>query len=136
MISHQHIDHLGLIGLVAARSGAEVAALDVLAPFAERYSEQTEADDKFATQVMLANGIPGDVVSALQSVSRAFRAWGARADVTRMLREGELLEFADRVADASITVRATRPPTPSSTTPTGGCSWPPTTCCPTSRRTR
>ena len=96
MISHQHIDHLGLIGLVAARSGAEVAALDVLAPFVDRYSEQTEADDRFATQVMLTNGIPQDVVSALQSVSRAFRAWGARADVSRSLTEGETLEFAGR----------------------------------------
>ncbi len=96
VISHQHIDHLGLIGLVAARSGAEVAALDVLAPFVERYSEQTEADDQFATRVMLANGIPADVVSALQSVSRAFRAWGARADVTRVLHEGDVLQFADR----------------------------------------
>ena len=49
VISHQHIDHLGLIGLVAARSGAEVAALDVLAPFVQRYSEQADADDQFAT---------------------------------------------------------------------------------------
>ena len=135
VISHQHIDHLGLIGLVAARSGAEVAALDVLAPFVDRYSEQTAADDKFATQVMLANGIPGDVVSALQSVSRAFRAWGARADVTRSLREGELLD--SRTARcACITARATRPPTPCSTTPTGACSWQRTTCCRTSPRTR
>ena len=96
VISHQHIDHLGLIGLVAARSGAEVAALDVLAPFAQQYSEQADADDRFATRVMLTNGIPGDVVSALQSVSRAFRAWGARADVTRILHEGEAIRFANR----------------------------------------
>ncbi|HYI38596.1 MAG TPA: MBL fold metallo-hydrolase [Thermoleophilaceae bacterium] len=96
LISHQHIDHLGLVGVVAARSGAEVAALDSLAPFAQRYGEHADADDRFATQVMLTNGIPEDVVSALQSVSRAFRAWGARADVTRVLREGDSLEFADR----------------------------------------
>jgi glyoxylase-like metal-dependent hydrolase (beta-lactamase superfamily II) len=96
LISHQHIDHLGLIGLVAARSGAQVAALDVLAPFAEQYSEQADADDRFATQVMLTNGIPEDVVSALQSVSRAFRAWGARSDVNRVLHAGDTLEFENR----------------------------------------
>ena len=81
---------------MAARSGAEVGALDTLAPFVDRYSEQADADDQFATRVMLTNGIPGDVVSALQSVSRAFRAWGARADVTRVIHEGDVLEFADR----------------------------------------
>ena len=29
IITHQHIDHLGLIEIVAERSGAEVAAIDV-----------------------------------------------------------------------------------------------------------
>jgi glyoxylase-like metal-dependent hydrolase (beta-lactamase superfamily II) len=96
VISHQHIDHLGLTGLLASRSGAEVAALDVLAPYVEGYSQHAEADDDFATGVMLANGIPPEVVSALQSVSRAFRAWGARADVHRALHEGEVLQLRDR----------------------------------------
>ena len=85
VITHQHMDHLGLIGLVAARSGAEVVALDALAPYAERYSQEAEADDQFAALVMRVNGIPGDVVSALYSVSRAFRGWGGRADVTRVV---------------------------------------------------
>ena len=30
IITHQHIDHLGLVDIVAKRSGAEVAALDLL----------------------------------------------------------------------------------------------------------
>ncbi|MDQ3870054.1 MAG: MBL fold metallo-hydrolase, partial [Chloroflexota bacterium] len=38
-------------------------------------------------------------VSALQSVSRAFRAWGARANVTRTLRDGERLELCDRTLE-------------------------------------
>jgi glyoxylase-like metal-dependent hydrolase (beta-lactamase superfamily II) len=46
--------------------------------------------------VMLAHGIPQDVARALQSVSLAFRAWGARADVSHIVREGETLEFAGR----------------------------------------
>jgi len=96
VISHQHIDHLGLIGLVATRSGAEVVALDALVPFVEHYAREADADDQFATTMMLANGVPEDVVGALQSVSRAFRAWGARADVTRAVSEGEALEFRDR----------------------------------------
>lgn len=96
VISHQHIDHLGLIGLVAARSGAEVVALDALVPFVEHYSREADADDQFATATMLANGVSEDVVGALQAVSRAFRAWGARAGVTSAISEGESLEFRDR----------------------------------------
>ncbi len=96
VISHQHMDHLGLIGLIAARSGAEVVALDVLAPYAEGYAQEAGADDQFAAQVMLSNGISGNVVSALYSVSRAFRGWGGRADVTRVVSDGDELDFRDR----------------------------------------
>jgi glyoxylase-like metal-dependent hydrolase (beta-lactamase superfamily II) len=96
ILTHQHIDHLGLVSLVASHSGAEVAAIDVAVPFVERFSEESDADDAFARDVMLRHGIPEDVVSALQSVSRAFRAWGARADVTRVLRHGEKIELRDR----------------------------------------
>lgn len=96
VLTHQHIDHLGLVGLVAARSGADVATLDAAVPIVERFSEESEADDAFAVEVMHRHGIPPDVVSALQSVSRAFRAWGAPAKVTRVLRDGERLELRDR----------------------------------------
>ncbi len=38
VISHQHIDHLGLASIVARRSGAEVAAIEPLVPYLESYS--------------------------------------------------------------------------------------------------
>jgi glyoxylase-like metal-dependent hydrolase (beta-lactamase superfamily II) len=96
IITHQHIDHLGLVSLVAARSGAEVAAIDAAVPFVENFSREAHADDDFAREVMLRHGIPEDVVAALQSVSHAFRAWGAPAKVTRPLRDGEVLALRDR----------------------------------------
>jgi glyoxylase-like metal-dependent hydrolase (beta-lactamase superfamily II) len=96
ILTHQHIDHLGLVWLVAAHSGAEVAAIDVAVPFVENFSVEAQADDDFARETMLRHGVPEDVVSALGSVSRAFRAWGARAEVTRVLRDGEEMSFRDR----------------------------------------
>jgi glyoxylase-like metal-dependent hydrolase (beta-lactamase superfamily II) len=96
IVTHQHIDHLGLVSLVASHSGAEVAALDVAIPFLANFADEAQADDEFARDVMLRNGISEDVVSALQSVSAAFRAWGSRVEVTRPLRDGEALELRDR----------------------------------------
>ncbi len=101
ILTHQHIDHLGLVGIVAARSGAEVAAIDVAVPFVERYSEEAAADDDFSTQIMLRHGIPGDVVEALKAVSAAFRAWGAKAKVSRVLRDGDAIELRDRTLQVS-----------------------------------
>jgi glyoxylase-like metal-dependent hydrolase (beta-lactamase superfamily II) len=96
ILTHQHIDHLGLVQIVANHSGAEVAAIDAAVGFVENYSEATAADDEFSTAIMLRNGIPEDVVHALRSVSLAFRAWGARAKVTRVLHDGDVIEMRDR----------------------------------------
>jgi glyoxylase-like metal-dependent hydrolase (beta-lactamase superfamily II) len=96
VVTHEHIDHLGLVGLVAARSGAEVAAIDRAVPMIESFATEMQANDDFAGETMLRHGIPEDVVRALQSVSRAFRAWGAAAKVTRVLHDGEELAFRDR----------------------------------------
>ena len=96
IITHQHIDHLGLVSIVSQRSGADVAALDVAVPYVESYSKEAQKDDEFARSVMLRNGIPQDVVSALSAVSQAFRAWGSSAAVSRVLHDGEELRFRDR----------------------------------------
>jgi glyoxylase-like metal-dependent hydrolase (beta-lactamase superfamily II) len=73
-----------------------VAAIDVSVPFVENYSQEAQKDDEFARSVMLRNGIPEDAVSALSAVSQAFRAWGSRADVTRVLHDGDEMRLRDR----------------------------------------
>jgi glyoxylase-like metal-dependent hydrolase (beta-lactamase superfamily II) len=99
IVTHQHIDHIGLVEIVASRSGAEVAAIDAAVPFISDYSERAAADDEFSGQIMLRHGISPDVVRALQSVSAAFRAWGAKVTVTRKLREGDTIEMRDRTLE-------------------------------------
>lgn len=96
VVTHQHIDHIGLVQILAERSGAEVCALDRLAPWLADYPQQMEENDRFSAEIMLRNGIPQDVVHALRAVSASFRAWGAAAQVTCPLAEGGLLEFAAR----------------------------------------
>jgi glyoxylase-like metal-dependent hydrolase (beta-lactamase superfamily II) len=96
VITHQHLDHLGLVGILARRSGAEVCALDLLAPVLEEYGAHAERDDELAEALMLRHGIPRDVVAALRSVSRSYRAWGGSARVDRPLADGARLAFAGR----------------------------------------
>ncbi len=96
ILTHQHIDHLGLVEIVVAHSGAEVAALGLAAERLGNFTEDAEREDEFAVELMLRNGIPQEVAFALQSVSRSFRGWGARAEVTRPLADGEEVSFRDR----------------------------------------
>src|SRR4051812_14579050 len=96
LITHQHIDHIGLVDIVASHSGADVAAIEQLVPFVENYRDAAAEDDAFAMETMLRGGIPADVAQALASVSLAFRAWGSRASITRTLGEGDIVELRDR----------------------------------------
>ncbi len=99
VVSHQHIDHLGLVSILARRSGAEVCALDLLAPVIEDYGAAADRDDELATELMLRHGLPADVVTALRAVSRSFRGWGGSARVDRTLADGSALEFRDRTLE-------------------------------------
>jgi glyoxylase-like metal-dependent hydrolase (beta-lactamase superfamily II) len=99
LLTHQHIDHLGLVEIVASHSGAEVAAIDAAVPFVENYSEAAAEDDRFAQELMIRHGISEDVTRALASVSAAFRGWGSKAKITRVLHDGERIEMRDRTLE-------------------------------------
>lgn len=96
LVTHQHIDHTGLVRIVAERSGAQVAAHERAAPFIENYRAEAQAEDEFACRMMLRYGIPVDVATALQAVSRSFRGWGASGPVHRRLRDGDTIEMRER----------------------------------------
>jgi glyoxylase-like metal-dependent hydrolase (beta-lactamase superfamily II) len=96
VVTHQHIDHLGLVEILVEHSGAEVAALGAAAQRLAAFQEDAEREDEFAVGVMLRNGIPEDVTVALRSVSRSFRGWGSHVAVTRPLEDGGRLKLGDR----------------------------------------
>jgi glyoxylase-like metal-dependent hydrolase (beta-lactamase superfamily II) len=100
VITHQHIDHLGLAEIVVQRSGAEVAALGIASERLANFDEDAEAEDRFAVDLMLRNGIPEEVTAALRSVSRSFRGWGSHVTVTKPLADGQTLPFANRLLQA------------------------------------
>ena len=96
VITHQHTDHLGLLEILARRSGADVAALHLLVDYLSDFSASASADDSFALDVMRRHGVPDDVATALSSVAASFRAFGSSGRVTRPVRDGEVLEFERR----------------------------------------
>ncbi|MFN8159840.1 MAG: MBL fold metallo-hydrolase [Solirubrobacterales bacterium] len=100
IVTHQHIDHLGLIEIIVEHSGAEVAAIGVAARRLANFRADSEADDAFAAELMSMHGVPGQVVSVLRTVTASFRGWGASAKVTRPLADGERLAFAGRELQA------------------------------------
>jgi glyoxylase-like metal-dependent hydrolase (beta-lactamase superfamily II) len=102
IITHQHIDHLGLVDIIAKRSGAEVSAIDVVVPFVENFGDDAERDDEEAAGLMLRHGISQEVVTALRQVTGSFRAWGSKVKVTEPFTDGEALKLRDRVLEVQL----------------------------------
>jgi glyoxylase-like metal-dependent hydrolase (beta-lactamase superfamily II) len=96
VLTHQHMDHLGLLEILARRSGAQVAALHLLAPYLESFSRSATADDQFAQGIMRRHGVPDDLATVLGSLAAAFRAFGSSGNVTVALHDGEELKLRDR----------------------------------------
>lgn len=94
VLTHQHIDHIGLAGILAERSGAEVCALAPLVPFLANYAHAMKRDDHYSEYLMRRHGIPDEVRLSLRAVSASFHGWGASVDVTTPLHDGEELAFA------------------------------------------
>jgi glyoxylase-like metal-dependent hydrolase (beta-lactamase superfamily II) len=96
VVTHQHMDHLGLLEILARRSGAEVAAFHLLGPYLADFGRSATADDEFAQGVMRRHGIPPELATVLGAVGAAFRAFGSSGEVTRELRDGDRLALRDR----------------------------------------
>ncbi len=96
LVTHNHLDHIGLTQIVVEHSGAEVAALGAAARRLADYDAESERDDEFAVELMLRSGVPEQTAMALQSVSSTFREWGGPVNVTRPLADGETVDLAGR----------------------------------------
>jgi glyoxylase-like metal-dependent hydrolase (beta-lactamase superfamily II) len=96
VLTHQHMDHIGLLEILARRSGAEIAALHSLGPYLANFGKSAVADDEFSQAIMRRHGIPYEISIALGSVGAAFRAFGSSGEVNRPLRDGDDLALRDR----------------------------------------
>ena len=96
VLTHQHMDHEGLLEILARRSGAEVAAYAPLAPWLADFRVRTKGDDEFAQEIMRRHGIPDDVNTLLGVLSAGMHTYGSRGDVTRPLDDGDEITMGGR----------------------------------------
>ena len=81
MITHQHIDHLGLVEIIASRSGAEVAAIDVVVAVRRELRRRRRARRRVRRRAdAAATGSPRTWSPRCAASRASFRGWGARGE--------------------------------------------------------
>jgi glyoxylase-like metal-dependent hydrolase (beta-lactamase superfamily II) len=96
VLTHQHVDHEGLAGFVARRSGAEVACLDLLAPYLSDFGESMQRDFEVRNETMRRHGVSELVVPAVNSGADLIAQFGTSVTATRTVAPGGVLEVAGR----------------------------------------
>ncbi len=95
-LTHQHMDHEGLLEILARRSGADVAAFAALVPWLEDFPAGAKGDDEYAQSIMATHGVPNDMNVLLGVLARGLRAYGSRGTITRPLQDGDTLTMGGR----------------------------------------
>jgi glyoxylase-like metal-dependent hydrolase (beta-lactamase superfamily II) len=93
VVTHQHVDHWGLARALVDRSGAELCALAGFDGWLARYPASLEAEDAFADDLL---GRHGGAAPSGAGSHRGGLHYAAPAIVTRVLEDGDVLEFAGR----------------------------------------
>jgi glyoxylase-like metal-dependent hydrolase (beta-lactamase superfamily II) len=96
VLTHQHMDHLGLVGILARRSGARIAAWHELTGYLRHFSAAAAGDDAFAMTLMRRHGVPNNLATALSVGAAAYRAFGSSGEVDLPVHDGSRLQFAGR----------------------------------------
>jgi glyoxylase-like metal-dependent hydrolase (beta-lactamase superfamily II) len=96
VLTHPHIDHVGLAAIVRERSGAEVCAAAGSKTWLESYRESELWIKAWREELMRRHGVPADVVSSNSHESVYRQSWDPSVQVDRLLADGDRLEFEQR----------------------------------------
>jgi glyoxylase-like metal-dependent hydrolase (beta-lactamase superfamily II) len=96
VLTHQHMDHEGLLEILERRSQAAVAAFTPLVPWIAEYRANTKGDDAYAQQMMRRHGLPDDINMVLALLTSGMHSFGSKGTITRPLNDGDTLTLGGR----------------------------------------
>jgi glyoxylase-like metal-dependent hydrolase (beta-lactamase superfamily II) len=94
VLTHQHIDHIGLASEIVRRSGAEVWALDLLVDWLADQPAKVGAERAYMSGLLSRHGAPRRVVDAPRTDEIGVEGWDPSVIVTHQLHEGDVVPFA------------------------------------------
>ena len=109
VLTHQHLDHVGLAHQVRERSGASVVGHRLLHDFLLDLPESMRLEDDYQAEVMRLHGVPRQRIEELYAVSQLHRHYGGSVTVDRLLEEEDVVVLGGR--DHRVHYRSGHSPT-------------------------
>lgn len=95
ILTHHHVDHLGLAAEIVARSGAEVFTHAFNLPWLENFAARFDRDAEYYKRFYRENGVPQNVMSAIDAVRKNVSLFaGPVRSAVHVIDEGDVLAFA------------------------------------------
>lgn len=109
VLTHQHLDHVGLAYRVRERSGAPVVGHRLLHDFLLDLPDSMRLEDDYQAEVMRLHGVPDERIDELYAVSELHRRYGGAVTVDRLLDEDDVVVLGGR--DYRVLFRSGHSPT-------------------------
>jgi glyoxylase-like metal-dependent hydrolase (beta-lactamase superfamily II) len=91
VITHHHVDHMGLAAELVARSGAEVWTHPYSAPWLADYPGQRQRHLPFFAAIWRAAGVPDPIIALMEQAGAGIAQWLDPLQVTHTFDEGSRL---------------------------------------------
>lgn len=91
ILTHHHVDHVGLAAEIQARSGAEILTHPYNLPWLADYAAERERHRPFFEQVWREGGVPDEIVHMMDESGTSIARWLDPAPTAKPLVEGDTL---------------------------------------------
>ncbi len=95
ILTHHHVDHMGLTAELVAHSGAKVFTHPFNLPWLANYQATQEHHAPFYRQLFHESGVPLPIAQEIELISSTIARWTMPFTGAHTLQEGDQITFAD-----------------------------------------
>lgn len=89
LLTHGHLDHVGLLSEIVAESGAEVYAHPYVIEQYRSYEEGIDENHQFLAEMMHRFGVPGEKVALVAASRSGLKDLAAQVDIQHAVMDGD-----------------------------------------------
>lgn len=93
LLTHQHVDHVGLASTIVERSGARVAGARGLAAYLADHELACGREECYGIALLGLHGVPRSGCESVEGAAALRRRYGGSVEVTHPLDDGDVLDL-------------------------------------------